>query len=568
MNNLRQWLVMAQLLLAALSSSPACAQMSAPAPKARYRLEGTVVNRITGQPIPRALVRLSGIGSRAVLSGAEGEFSFADVPEGSVDVNATKPGYFRPGTGYRTYRRWQRPIDMGPDTGKLMLKLVPEAVVSGQVLGKDDEPVEGVFVDLLAAQTLNGQKEIFSLALRGFVPGSTGTPIKTDEDGNFRVGGLVPGTYYVVLKSADSIRATATTLNSAGYDGTHAYPPVLYYPGVTDFGSATPLELSSGQHLSLNFALKLVPTFKVTGTVRRQPELRLVNPPFIVDEADQQIVGPEEYDNDTGAFEFKALPAGTYAVRLSGIEQSGNFLSSVHTLTVDGSIRGLSLNLGTPQDIPVIVHKSFSGPPIPGHCESSGLDGKVRISDCSSFPIVTVQLRGGGGRISASTTYAPQADPDAIALRRAMPGRYSVIARPFGQGYVQALRSGSVDLLRDELIVPDEGSVPPIEVTLRDDGAALKLRVKADGPTKSGWAVVVPDLLSRDAVVLDVHTGTDRDYSGLPPGDYQVFAIDSVAEIDPADRESLEKFAGKATRITLTAHSSTTVLLDLLRTGE
>src|SRR5438552_15425577 len=60
----------------------------------KYKLEGTVINSVTGEPVPRALVQLNGAVMETVLTGPDGRFHFAAVPEGQIAVSARKPGFF------------------------------------------------------------------------------------------------------------------------------------------------------------------------------------------------------------------------------------------------------------------------------------------------------------------------------------------------------------------------------------------------------------------------------------------------------------------------------------------
>jgi hypothetical protein len=236
---------------------------------------------------------------------------------------------------------------------------------------------------------------------------------------------------------------------------------------------------------------------------------------------------------------------------------------------VAGPIINLKLQLPAALTIPVVVHSELTKPPLTGHCASGGPDGKMHYTDCSDYSRVSLELLSGNiQRAGGSTGYGPRPDPNDLKLQGVMPGRYWVEARAQFGGYVAALRSGSVDLLRDPLVVPNEGGVPPIEVTLRDDTAAVRFQVHSDTLGQRGFAVLVPDLLSRDPVVLDVQSGTDRDYQGIPPGTYKVFAVDSMETIDSHDPESFEKYTEAATTITLTANGSTTVSLQLLHTGD
>jgi hypothetical protein len=502
-----------------------------------------------------------------MLTGPEGEFSFDNLTQSTVSLMVTKPGFIPPeynrSGGLRIF-----PLDS--HTGKVILKLTPEAVIYGQVTGADEEPVEGATVEVLQSRMLRGHQELVPANRTGFGLNATlPSQVQTDEYGNYRIAGLAPGNYYLLVKTTvpalrrrAQARAGLAPAKDAG-----AYPALIYYPDGADFDSATPIQLAGGERLTADFTLKRVPVFPIAGTINGAPEWQQINPPMIVDESDQTLFTADEFA-DSGAFSFKAVPAGTYTVRIGGNDQ-GMYRAAYRKLVVAGPVNDLKLHLPAPLTIPVILHSELTKPRLTGHCSSSGSDGQMHISDCSDFPRVALELLSGYmQRGGSSAGYGPQQDPNDLKLQGVMPGRYWVQARAQFGGYVAALRSGSVDLLRDPLVVPNEGGVPPIEVTLRDDTAAVKLQLHSDTPGQRGWAVLVPDLLSRDPLVLDVQSGTDRDYQGVPPGAYKVFALDSRDGIDFSNPESLSKYTEKATSITLTPNGSTTVPMELLHTED
>src|ERR1700674_1159495 len=89
------------LLLAVLGRGPALSAQiavyqpdSTADPTLKTKLEGTVINGLTGDPLPRALVQLVSPVQRAVLSSPNGRFQFDDLPPGQANVIVQKPGFF------------------------------------------------------------------------------------------------------------------------------------------------------------------------------------------------------------------------------------------------------------------------------------------------------------------------------------------------------------------------------------------------------------------------------------------------------------------------------------------
>jgi hypothetical protein len=71
---------------------------------------------------------------------------------------------------------------------------------------------------------------------------------------------------------------------------------------------------------------------------------------------------------------------------------------------------------------------------------------------------------------------------EGLVVENAREGKYRVWVMP-NRGYVASATSGGVDLLRKPLVVGAGGASAPIEITLRDDTAALDGTVSPLPPT-------------------------------------------------------------------------------------
>ena len=62
----------------------------------QYSLRGIVVNGATGEPVPRALVRLNMTAPKMALSGPDGRFQFDDLPPSGAIVHAQRARFYTP----------------------------------------------------------------------------------------------------------------------------------------------------------------------------------------------------------------------------------------------------------------------------------------------------------------------------------------------------------------------------------------------------------------------------------------------------------------------------------------
>lgn len=528
-------------------------------PKKTYTLAGTVMNSVTGKPIARVLVQLEP-SSRALLTGPDGSFSFDNVSAGRAEIHLTKPGYFRSSAPHAQYAAYMVmsmpfPVEVGPETGKVVLKLTPTATITGTVQGNDDEPIEGVQISVLALRVNEGRRELQS----------EGRDATTDEDGNFRISGLVPGQYYV---RANASWASRVILGAQSDNGGEAYPASVYFPASTDIAGAERLDLTGGQHKEVHFVLKTVPSFRIAGVVSR-PDGWKLNPPVFVDDMQQPILTVNRFDPQGGAFEFRGVPAANYFLLISGMDAQGGYSVNYQRFAVHSNLAGLRLALQPGFDIPIIEHVDFlHKEAVRGHCTSMGKSGETHESDCSDYPSIRLELHSlDFGQIQFNSDYGPLKGKP--SLRGVMPGRYNVRAMPMFGGYVQSVRSGGVDLLHEPLVVPEDGNVDPIEVVLRDDGATLKIKIRDAKLSQPTLVLVFPDSLGTVQPQSTATTLADEVYLGpVPPGAYKVFAFDSVEQVNYASGEELAKYAEQATSVRVGANDNASVVVDLIHIGE
>ena len=515
----------------------------------QFKVEGVVVNSVNGKPLPRVLVQIY---ERSLLTGPEGEFSFDGVPAGRIQIRLTKPGYFTPGAGLNHWSPNSNLVDVGPDTGRVTLKLAPEAVVFGHVTGQDEEPLEGVSIQVLAFVSNEGRQYLSPIL----------GEVRTDEDGNYRIAGLSAGRYYLEVRAGNITRRVlgAQTLKSP-----EAYPPITYYPGTTDMAAMAPLDLAAGQKLEAAFSLALAPAHRVSGRTVAEGDWTRLNAPMMIGALDQPLLTADEFDSQSGAFVFRAVPAGTYTLRLSGADPDNRHTFSDHKLVVARNLADLKFSLRPGLNIPVAVRREFNKPMPQVSCPTHD-GGQV---DCSEYPAATVELISvESARTRFFTEYRPNKDASDPSVRGVVPGKYMVRAHPTFGGYVQSIRSGNLDLLRQELLVPKDGSVAPIEVVLRDDPGTLKVTVRTGKPGQDATVLALASSAPFSTVNrMGTNNGNATFYS-IAPGTYTVLAFDSVDAMDYANPDVLAKYGSKAVTVTVASNGNSSVVVDVIHVGD
>ncbi|MBZ5628163.1 MAG: carboxypeptidase-like regulatory domain-containing protein [Acidobacteriia bacterium] len=513
-----------------------------------HDVSGSVINAATGEPIPRALVQMFGPSQRSDFTDSQGNFRFEGVPEGQAVFTARKPGFYSSEELARGGGRPRSPVKITSSMSPIVLQLTPEGIVTGTITGDDGEPLEGVRVRLKHQVVNNGRKQW-----------EERQQSTSNEDGEFRVANLVPGTYNLFAEAQRPATPRAASEQNLGY-------APAYYPGAPDASSAAPIEVRGGQTVQLDFRLRTQPVFEVSGVVTGiAPGQRGVNVQFMNRSGDS-ISANVRFNPDDGTFSAKP-PAGTYTVRASSFEQPRRTLTASALITVAANVSGIRLPLQPGASIPIVVRTDFTkqqSSPISGSI--GGGVTSLGFPDRSPMQYASVQLIGlDNTRMNGFPMMERAPDNASFALQNVEPGRYAAQISPHGPWYVQSATYGQTDLLREDMVVaPGDGR--PIEITLRDDGGSIAGSVTSDNVAATAIVLAVPE---RRSTPPQPHFASENGFtiSLLAPGDYLLFAFDSTDGLEYTNREALEPYASRATRVSVSNNSSANVTLTLIKRG-
>lgn len=242
------------------AAAPSTAPRDATAAKAPTAIiRGRVIASETNTAIRRVQVRLTAFAAtatslretRMVATDEQGRYEITDLPAGRYTVSASKTGYVTRSYGQRTTADSPpQPIELGEAQAidKIDIALPLGGVVVVTVVDPLGEPLAGVQVDVLRTRFVNGQRTLTP----------AGSSAETNDLGQTRVHGLMPGEYYV------SARSGFATL--AG--GRDAYAPT-YYPGTSVAREAQRVKIAAAQEVNVTLAVVTAKQARISGVVRR-----------------------------------------------------------------------------------------------------------------------------------------------------------------------------------------------------------------------------------------------------------------------------------------------------------
>ena len=517
-----------------------------------YAVRGVVTDSVSGQPVPRALVLLNE--ENAMMTDGSGGFAFDNVPAGSYSVSVRKPGYMgfgHAGIGLGSFSRFSeqaeqppRRIEVGPAMPSLTFRIEPEASITGQITLSTGDAPGGIRVVLLRREMRNGHPHW-----------QTGGSTATRSDGSFRLGGLAPGSY--MLCTMASLDNPGTPADSQA--PIWGYPPV-YYPGVTDPGSAGVLTVGPGQQAEADFTLTRQQFFLVTAAVRTPGPEEAAN--FEILDAGGRPTGFDaRYDQRLQVIRTH-VPNGTWT--LDGHAFGRTMGWGRAEIQVAGAPLSLAINLSQIPRFPVFIERDFTSGSAQPSPSNPGLGLNLSAAD---------QVGGGSG--GGGMMPVPGTGDTEWQMMVTEPGRYWVEAFPFPPAYVSSITSGGVDLAANPLVIAAGSSPSPIQVTLRDDSGSITGEVSSEAGEAGGaaapgeipqiWVYAIP-LFSTTATLPETNLRADGTFAltNLAPGSYRVIACDARREIDFHTADGLAAWVGKGQTATVTAGGSVQVSLDVI----
>ena len=506
-----------------------------------FDLHGKVINAVTGEPISGALVQLSA--QQVQFTQSDGSFGFANLPRGPFAVQTKKPGFFSDSELGRANPWMSSETAMQSD---VIVKLNPEGIIFGQLKNDNGDPIEGASVKLQRWQVESGHRQLRSLA-----------QTSTSDEGNFRLAELTPGKYYLSFAPPDRGARIVNELRRKKHDD-QGYGS-QFYPGTPDIAAASALQVRPGSQLHIAQVLSRQRLFEIAGVVRGAgPQSRFDF--SLVNSLGEPVPLNVHLNPNTGEFQITGIPAGSYLLSAT-IFPPGNDspadnpppLTARLPVHVSTDLSGLVLSLAPAIQAVVQLRDEIQPDAISNNFH------QVFIN------LLPKEFSQNGPSIAVPQS--PGAPSFPSRFENLAPGTYSVLAFPNGSGYISELRCGSVDLLRDDLTIAPGSPPPPIEVTLRGDTAQLTATLM-DASKPATFVIYSQEYPRRSLLMSIAYGATSASIQNLPPGTYQVFALNDASELEFHNPAAVEPYLKRATTVTLQPGDNTSIRVELQQLQE
>lgn len=571
---------------------------------------GTTSGSISGRvlsgtaPVARVLVTAElGDGSRPAqaLTDDDGRYRLENVPPGRYLVTAERAGWIK--TYYGSPRPGRPPGSRVAVTDgaqiTLDIPIVRGGVIAGRIVDESGNPMTRVWPWLLEERVVGNRRVIARATFQAVGSFERGT----DDRGEFRLFGLPPGTYYLVvtpsiasgarLTSDAEVRWAAQPAADAGAppaQGTVAGYAPYFFPGTTDPSNAQAIVIGPGQvREGLTWRVGFVNVARVAGSVTRSDGAPLgqTRIELVPRESRALLEGSQRLGSVSreGQFAFQNVAPGSYTVRVraasaaaapaaapaAGAAPSGRpviprppayDLWGQAEITVSGQdVENLAIQLLPAASI--AGRLAFA----PGAATPPADLTQIRLEFIPTDALAASAVAAG----SINTGSRAEIDADGTyRVTGLAPDRYTVIASwpgmRNGDGltgwWLTNVRAAGRDLGDAPIDVAANATVTDVTIAFSDRIGAIEgtLSDAADRPAPEYFVLAFP--VERSSwtttsrrVVAPVKPATDGRFRipGVLPGEYYLAVVTAVGQEEHADPAFLEAILPAAIKISVAA---------------
>jgi len=548
-------------------------------PEKRCVIEGRVTSVQTGEALKKATVHLTlsrspsmwpdamefGNGASrsqgySATSAGDGTFRIDGIEPGDYELSGERNGYLR--TEYGAKGPMQSGLVLtlrpGQQVTNVILKLNPQAVISGKVLDEDGDPVPRTWVQVFKRSWQRGKREVLPHG-----------GANVNDLGEFRLANLSPGKYFLC---ASMMNFTRSNEEAAPPGKPDVRPIRTCLPNATTLEAATPIDIAAGQDLSgLDIRLRSADTYhvrgKIVGDLREGdgPNLALFLAPR---DEDMLFFGTNQTSmNKDRTFDMPGVVPGSYTLHV--FFMSENFRVAAHEL--------IDVGQGDVNDVVVTI--------APG----GSLHGQVRLEGMPQAGVNAVNLANVSVYLSPAESIAmfgptPRATSKSdgtFVLDDFSAGKYYVRTNAPAGAYVKSVRFGQQEILGKELDLSQTIS-GDLEIIFRSGTAEVDGTVQlADraGSSSTGQPasapatliVLIPDVLNADGYGISYGSANQLSsftIKNVPPGRYRACALESAKRDDVEDPQVLKQLESRGTEVELKENDHKQIQLPVISSDD
>ncbi|HTS05043.1 MAG TPA: carboxypeptidase-like regulatory domain-containing protein [Candidatus Eisenbacteria bacterium] len=553
--------VFSRLLFSLMLVATGLLAQTTPMAPARATVEGMVTRDPDGMPVHKALIELiaenqAEAGDYTAMTGADGTFRIEDVMPGRYHLFAERTGLLDTDKQRGRNEGRMLTITAGEEVKDIHIRLQAAAVVRGRVTDEDGDPLANAEVTVFRQTFVGGHNRWEQAGAE-----------RTNDLGEYRVANLAAGNVYISVNPPPDFRSLIEASGAAVHEdkSSSSTYQTTYYPGTPDRSQASPVQLHAGDDFPANFSLTPSPSLSIRGSVVNLPPRASAS--IMLQSRDFSVIMTGAEIHKDGTFVFHDVSPGNYTI-MASVEGSAVPMTARQSLQVGSTnVEGLRLS---PQ----------AGAIVQGHVRFESRN-QLRLDPERIF--LTLQMVDAGEESDTAQVFresfsniAHVAADGSFQWTDVPAGNYYVQivgdGDANGSWYIKSVSNGGRDV-NDAGINVNGGTLNLDLVASANGGVADGIVVNSKGePFANAIVVAAPEARMRGRVDHYRKTVSDQtghfSLRGLRPGDYTIFAWESVEGEAYYNPDFVRTFDGQGTTLHVSDGDRKSLQVQLISPAE
>jgi len=507
------------------------------------------------------------------MTDSSGHYLFANLAPGRYRVRAQREGFFGPpplgnAIGFPPTVTTTLAIDGSQEKpAEVHLAIVQGGTVSGRIRSPEGQPLSGIPVYAYQIIYPNGRVALSSVNSK-----------MTDDRGEYRLFWLPPGEYVI---GAMTRRFSTVPSPQDSYART-------FYPGTIDGNAATRVKIADGSDLpGVDISLRADASAKISGRIvtslvgaNGQPALAAsffllpLDSGGLFDAATMNFQNMSPNRNNSQQFELRGVLPGSYDLLMTIPDGNGSQAMGRARVQVPngGNVEDVTLNVQPgPQ---VKAHLVLDTGTIP---YSLNPPATTRGGATANAPVPTPSIRltlrslevypAPFEAAATQSTFDPSGN---FVFSNVPEGRYFLAVTPLpANSYIADVQMGGRSVFDNGFVV--DSLTGNLEVRVSSKGARIQGTVQdsSQKPVPYSRVVLIPEPSRRQNQSLYKVAVSDSkgsfNMTGIAPGEYKLFAWQSVPGTAYMSTEFMTPYEAKGQAIRIMEGTATTAVVKLIQ---